>query len=262
MFTDESRKIVTELDVTNWDISNITDLSTIFMNYTNVKRIIGLNAWNTSHVTRMSSMFANCRCLEEVDLTSFDTSNVQTFAYMFCGCNSLKRVYGLEKLNVSNVQTMYLMFYGCSSLVYVQKCNWNTQNLVNISHMFGYCSNLAICNCFENSDMSLVHIMDGLFCYCNKLQHVGGISKWNVLNVTDMSGMFEDCITLRSIDLSNWNPLHLVSSHEMLYRCHNLRVINLNGWYTQNGNEFVKDLKAMNVDIITNIVAYQIFSQI
>ena len=77
-----------------------------------------------------------------------------------------------------------------------------------------------------------------------------------------MHGMFEDCTALRNIDLSNWNPLHLDSSYEMFYGCHNLRVINLNGWYAQHGNQFVKDLKTMNVDIITNIVAYQIFSQI
>jgi surface protein len=55
------------------------------------KNITGLDLsnFNTSNVTNMSYMFRGCKNITELDLSSFDTSNVTNMSYTFRGCLKL-----------------------------------------------------------------------------------------------------------------------------------------------------------------------------
>ena len=64
------------LDLTNFDTSNVTDMSYMFSQCNKLKEIKGINKFITNKVTSMSAMFQQCNELEYLDLTNFDTSNV------------------------------------------------------------------------------------------------------------------------------------------------------------------------------------------
>ena len=53
---------------------------------------LDLTGWNTSNVTDMSSMFSNCRSLTSLDLTEWDTSNVTSMSYMLYYCGDLTSI--------------------------------------------------------------------------------------------------------------------------------------------------------------------------
>ena len=77
------------IDLSNWDISKVKDLTSMFFGLVNVK---------------------------EIDLSGWNTSNVTTMNGMFIGCKNLKEIKGIEDWDVSKVIDMEDMFYECESL--------------------------------------------------------------------------------------------------------------------------------------------------
>ena len=72
---------------------------------------------DTSNVTDMMSMFEQCAGLTTLDLSNFNTSNVTDMSYMFDGCSNLQAIYVSNLWNISNVTSSDYMFNGCNSLV-------------------------------------------------------------------------------------------------------------------------------------------------
>ena len=50
-----------------------------------------------------------------------------------------------------------------------------------------------------------------MFANCNKLKELKGINNINIINVTDMRIMFQECYELIYLDLSNFNTSHNTS---------------------------------------------------
>ena len=66
-----------ELDLSGWDVSKVQYFSQMFENSPNLKRIKGLEKWNTSAGIGFDEMFGRCYALEELDLSSFNTSKAK-----------------------------------------------------------------------------------------------------------------------------------------------------------------------------------------
>lgn len=104
---------------------NSTDFSSMFNSSTNVIEVLGAN---TSNVTNMYQMFADCNALQSVSL--FDTSNVIEMESMFGWCSSLTTVPLFDTSKVANISKM---FYNCKSVqsgalaLYQQVSNQTTQ---------------------------------------------------------------------------------------------------------------------------------------
>ena len=81
-----------------------------------LKEINGINNFNTSKVTKMTTMFQECYELEYLDLSNFDTYNVTDMEAMFNNCNKLKEIKGINKFDLSNVKNKNNIFNGCNNL--------------------------------------------------------------------------------------------------------------------------------------------------
>lgn len=94
-----------ELDLSGWDVSKVQFFCQMFENSPNLKRIKGLDKWNTSAGLGFDGMFERCSKLEEVDLSSFNTTKAKngvsassnghktaTLNNMFLTCNNLEKV--------------------------------------------------------------------------------------------------------------------------------------------------------------------------
>ena len=101
------------------DVSSLTnafkcdDFSSLFQGYVKVKHIIGLEDWDVSEVTNMTSMFSFCENFNS-DLSNWDVSSVEDMCEMFSGCQTFNS--DLSKWDVSRVGDMEGMFDGCKSL--------------------------------------------------------------------------------------------------------------------------------------------------
>ena len=62
-----------------------------------------------------------------------------------------------------------------------------------------------------------------MFAYCNCLDSLPDISKWNTNNVTNMNGMFKNCYALSSLlDISVWNTNNVIDMSDMFENCSKL----------------------------------------
>ena len=76
-----------DLDLSNFDTSNVTNMSFMFNKCNKLKEIKGIDKFNTSKVINMESLFQLCGELQDLDVTNFDTSNVIDMNALFAGCN-------------------------------------------------------------------------------------------------------------------------------------------------------------------------------
>ena len=109
-----SKRILTTLNFSNFDTSQVTDMSQMFSGCTSLASL-DVSHFDTSKVTDMSYMFSGCSGLASLDLSNFDTSQVTNMSNMFNYCTSLTSL-DLSNFNTSQVTTMDGMFIGCESL--------------------------------------------------------------------------------------------------------------------------------------------------
>lgn len=114
------------------DTSNVTIMSYMFSDCSNLTTIPKLN---TSKVTNTTHMFFNCSSLTTIP--QLDTSNVTNMSYMFDGCRNLTTI---PVLDTSRATVMSNMFAGCRALTTIPALN--ASNATNIDYIFSSCSSL------------------------------------------------------------------------------------------------------------------------
>lgn len=161
-FTSETLEYI---DVSGADTHLLTDMSRMFYGSPNLKRIVGLENFDTSHVQSFELMFGwdpqlmdigdlskwdvsqveNFNEMFQVDknltnignLDNWDVSQAKSFENMFMGTEKLKSIGSLKDWQVKNVTDMPGMFL-LSSIVGVDMSNWDVSSLKDVSYMFAY----------------------------------------------------------------------------------------------------------------------------
>jgi surface protein len=117
--------------ISNWDTSNVTDMSSMFVEFIDFNQDIG--NWNTSKVTNMSSMFRYADDFNQ-DIGNWDTSKVTNMSSMFYGAAVFNQAIG--NWDTSKVTNMSSMFYGAAA--FNQDIgNWDTSKVTDRSGMTG-----------------------------------------------------------------------------------------------------------------------------
>ena len=88
-------------------------------------------------------MFASCRKLKEVDISSFDTSSSDDFASMFVRCEELTEL-DFSSFDTSKANDYSSMFDGCGKLktIYASKAFENISTAES-TNMFAWCLQLV-----------------------------------------------------------------------------------------------------------------------
>ena len=181
------------------------DSSYLFYGQKFLASLSGLANWNVSQVTNMRSMFSNCTGLSDLsDLANWNVSNVTNMNSLFSNCTSLSNLSGLANWNVGNVTDMSGLFSRCTSLSNLSAlANWDVGKVTNMKSLFSNCKGLSNLSALKDWNVSKVTNMSYLFSGCTRLSDVSAIAHWNLSSIPDESTywdqMFYNCGNLTRI---------------------------------------------------------------
>jgi len=133
-------------DISDWDVSNITNMKKMFYNTVAFNHDISdwnvsnmnsmfyedfyfnqdISRWDVSNVTDMNSMFYGDTNFNQ-DISSWNVSNVKSMKNMFEYARNFNQ--DISRWDVSNVTDMNFMFYGALSFANKDLSDWNVSNV-------------------------------------------------------------------------------------------------------------------------------------
>ena len=167
------------INVSDWDTSNLNDISYMFAFIQNAEEL-DLSNCDLTNVINMNSFIYGTNSLKKVDFSNIDLSKVHSLRNMFV-YNSMLEDIKLENIDTSNVEDMSSMFYENPSLKQIDLSSFDTSNVLNMSGMF-----------IGNSNLKTIYVSD----------------KFVTDNVVNSSGMFLRCTSLIGGNGTIYNSAH------------------------------------------------------
>ena len=251
---------LTSLDVSNFSVANYTDISYMFYGCSNLSTIYCNDTWNSGQ----NNVFTGCISLKggsgttySVDKTSSDYAHPYSEGY-FTG-NGSSAPFALLEKTTGTLTLMYgvltdeiIANYSNQGVKVYQ--NWNNfyrdhGNRVikhavfdsscsdyypsHLSYLFSELEELEDIVGFQYLNTSGALDMSGMFNGCASLISLD-ISSFNTSNVSDMSGMFSYCNSLTSLDVSRFNTSNVTTMQYMFESCSSLTHLNVSNFNTSN----------------------------
>ena len=268
---------LSKLDVSNFNTEKLWTMSSMFQNCKNLTSL-DLSNFNTKSVKEMAQMFYGCSTLQNIYVSkNFVTGRVYAGYSMFYGCTNLKG-YSDRKTNhtYANCGPDGYFTPGCwyaefdnSTGTLTFKCGlskpagayglnegrnlpgWNNLGTnvkkvvfdasfasarpTNCYGWFKDFTNLTTIEGFEYLNTENVTNMTGVFNGCSALTSLD-LTNFNTAKVTDMKLLFANCSALESLDLSMFNTENVTSMPSMFNGATNLKTLNVSNFNTEKVN--------------------------
>ena len=259
-YSDSRIDNILDLDLSNFDTSNVTDMNSMFAGLPNLTTL-NLSSFDTSNVTNMKAMFAGLFRLTTLDLSNFDTSKVTDMSDMFSYMRNLTNL-NLSNFDTSKVEHMNDMFINMSNLTTLDLSNFDTSKVTNMVAMFSGMSNLTTLN-LSSFDTSKVICMDSMFSIVPNLTNLN-LSNFDTSKVTGMSAMFSGMRNLTTLNLSNFDTSQVTRMNSMFSNMSNLttldlsnfdtsKVVNMDSMFFGMSNLTTLDLSNFDTSQVTNM---------
>ena len=275
MFCDCNK--LSSLDLSNFNTAKVTNMGNMFENC-NKLTSLDLTSFNTAKVEYMWKMFYNCSALTTIYASDkFVTDKVTDGRLMFSGCTNLKG-YDSSKTDYTYAnysppgyftsECEYAVFdnatgtltfrykgakpegaYGLNegrNLPDWNNLGTNVKKVVfdasfasarptNCYGWFKDFTNLTTIEGFEYLNTENVTNMTGVFNGCSALTSLD-LTNFNTAKVTDMKLLFANCSALESLDLSMFNTENVTSMPSMFNGATNLKTLNVSNFNTEKVN--------------------------
>lgn len=256
------------INLDGWTTATLTTMNDMFNTCLSLEEIVGLENFITNKVTSFSTVFANCRTIKTLKITSWNTEKVTSLSNTFLNCQNLLYL-DLSDWNVEKVTNFTSCFSGCYCLKYINFDNWQSSSgITTVSAMFANCWNLQdldvswlqitsactnICYmfqyCYSLKELNLpVWDVSGIsssnncghdvFGACWSLEKITGITNWNFQFANSLTAMFSNCYSLREVDVSGWTVSNTTNLSSLFNNCYCLTEVDLSDWDPANCTSF------------------------
>ena len=268
---------LTSLDLSNFNTEKVESMMGMFFSCSALTSL-DLSNFNTKKVRYMNSMFNACSALTTIYAgDKFVTTKVENGSYMFSDCTNLK---GFDSSMIdhkkANCGTDGYFTPGCAyaefdnatgTLTFRYKGvksegayglnegrnlpDWNNLGTnvkkvvfdasfasarpTNCYGWFKDFTNLTTIEGFEYLNTENVTNMTGVFNGCSALTSLD-LTNFNTAKVTDMKLLFANCSALESLDLSMFNTENVTSMPSMFNGATNLKTLNVSNFNTEKVN--------------------------
>lgn len=157
-------------------------LSRLFEYFSHVEVIEGIEKLDTSETTHMSRVFAECRSLKSLDLSSWD---------------------------VSNATEIYSLFYGAEQMETLDVSTWDVSNVTSMSFTFAYMPKLKVLD-LSQWKVTPLGLAQGVFMGDRSIESLdlSGFDMTKLMTLTsglpsgyEMASFFKGATSLRSLKL-------------------------------------------------------------
>lgn len=241
-------RILKYLDLSECSFANVTSLATfLYLCSTLFEAYFPHDL--SSKCTSMAQMFQSCERLISLDLTGWDTSGVTAFNNAFYNCFALVEIKGIEDFDLTAATTtagMFTtnrvlnfdiskwetssaltncstMFSSCCNVKTLDLSGFNTTNVTTFSGMFNGCENLESINLSSFTISDKTTSLSNMFIYCRHLKNIIRNKNWNTSNVTTFEAMFQECYSLKELDISDFNFSKATTIKNMFNLCGRLK---------------------------------------
>ncbi len=190
--------------ISEWDVSNITNMSGTFLNCGSFNSNIGL--WNVSNVTDFSSLFQGATAFNNGGsntINNWTTSSAVNMSFVFNGCTNFNQPLGnWNTTNVTNMSSMFL-----SAVAFNQNIGtWNVGKVLNFVAMFSVATafNNAGSNTINNWALSSTGSINMNQMFRAATGFNQPIGNWNTGRVIDFSQMFQSA-SIFNQNIGAWN---------------------------------------------------------
>ena len=225
-------------NLNEWETSNVTDMTRMFYNCTNVSVLI--NEWTTSNVTSLNNAFYSCYYFID-DLSGWDVGNVTDMDSTFMYALSFNG--NIEGWEVGKVTTMYNMFHTAN---YFNRdlTSWDIENVTQFRSMFTNAQ--GINRVFKGKWMDLTERLPtasllGMVGTVYRGDHRLGIGFKN--NGANMNSIHKDVLRqnlklyvinkkaalLHYPEISQWNISNIDNFDNLLHSCYAV-TLDISGW--------------------------------
>ena len=191
-----------ELDLSNLDVSKVTDMKYMFDNCSSA---VNIDGWDTSTVTNMNHMFNYFT--GSIDVSKLDTSKVTDASYMFNGADTDNIILtGLSFPKCTKLDNMFNSAKGTT----LDLSSWDISNITDITSIFSSSKYKKIDLTGWNT--SQVTKMNYVFSTYNNLLEELLIPDWDMTNVTTSTSFMQTSYykNLQLIDLSRSNDATII----------------------------------------------------
>jgi len=214
----------------------IKDCSFMFANCKNIIKI-DLSTFNTKETTSMSYMFSGCDNLIDLNLSNFNTQMVQTMEGMFGDFTCISSFF-IDFIDFQKIPKEHVIYFrGCKNLKSLDLSSFDTKNVTNMYTMFGNCKSLKVLDLSSFNTKNVTN-MAGMFGNCESIVDIN-LSSFNTENVTNMYAIFAGCYNLKKLDLSKFNTKKITIMNSMFDNCRSLMDLDLSSFDTQNVTEML-----------------------
>lgn len=264
------------IDLSSFDTENMKSMTGMFFSCTKLETL-DLSSFATPKMVSMVDAFSNCKNLKMIYVTSaFTTDKVTLDFSIFAGCVNLPN-YNPDKTGVKmahtgaggyltaataswvrwDAPTGTLSFHRSATkpvgdniyeLQYGNRQDWNDHAAeikkvvfkagfrdeihTTCSNWFYGCTNLTNIEGIENLNTSYVKNMSGMFDQCSNLETLD-LSHFNTEKVENMSNMFNGCTKLHDLNISSFNTEKVTSMNQMFGGCSSLDSLDLSHFNTR-----------------------------
>lgn len=275
MFTGcESITYLRQYDPDDWGSQcTINNMAYMFANCTNLKEYYFSYFNNYGEVTSFSHMFANCTNLNSVGGSQYGVTDT---SYMFYNCTKFSEWGYQEDFNTSRVTNMNYMFYNCKLLGTAGSSDWDLSRVETMSHMFENSGTKYIylgsqktvslkditnmfngCSILSSLDLSAIDTrniksINNILKDCTSLVDITFGPDFKTDNLTELVGVFQNCGSLRMLNIKNWNTDNVQNMSNLFNGCSSLTTINMQnfniptGCTTSNMFTSTSELKLIN----------------
>ena len=261
----------------------LTDLSSAFEGCTRLQTL-DLSGFDLSHLTNTSNMFSGCRRLQTV--YSNQKVTAENSEGMFTDCIRLTGGEGTT-LDDEHLDASYACvdegnsvpgYFTAKAAPYVMMDDqqmtfyYDTKNFSRKSEGYTRYALHDMDAPQEWTDGGLITFVDnvtfdpsfagyqptsttGWFAGAQFLKTFSGLENLKTNNVENMNGMFEDCYTLNSLDLSGFSTDNVTDMTDMFKNCYSLSTLDLSEWTLSNTNpmESLRECPSLTTLTMNNV---------